>query len=86
MRGRVREMHHELPPRAVCGPTKLLKKKPSERFYSIQDVQRFRSIATGREHLALRILLVCGLRPQELLALRDDDVTSGALLIDEAIK
>jgi len=65
---------------------KLLKKKPSERFYSIEEVQRLMSIATGREHLVLRILLVCGLRPQELLALRDDDVTPSALLIDEAIK
>jgi integrase len=74
------------PARSLELPTKLLKKKPSERFYSIEEVQRFMSIATGREHLVLRILFVCGLRPQELLALRDDDVTSGALLIDEAIK
>ena len=48
--------------------------------------QRLMSVGTGREHLTLRILLVCGLRPQELLALRDDGVTAGALRIDEAIK
>jgi integrase len=74
------------PARSLELPRKLLKKKPSERFYSIEEVQRLMSIATGREHLVLRILLVCGLRPQELLALRDDDVTPSALLIDEAIK
>jgi len=67
-------------------PTKLLKKKPSERFYSIEEAHRLLSVATGREHLTLRILLVCGLRPQELLALRDDDVAVGTLRIDEAIK
>jgi integrase len=44
------------------------------------------SVATGREHLVLALLFTCGLRPQELLALRDDDVTPGALRIDEAIK
>src|SRR5258708_35459269 len=65
------------PARSLELPTKLLKKRPSERFYSIEEVQRFMSIATGREHLVLRILLVCGLRPQELLALRHDHVTSG---------
>jgi integrase len=74
------------PARSLELPTKLLRKRPCGRFYSLEEVQRLMSIATGREHLALRILLVCGLRPQELLALRDDDVSSGALRIDEAIK
>jgi integrase len=44
------------------------------------------SLSTGRELLALALLFACGLRPQELLALRDDDVQPGALRIDEAIK
>jgi len=74
------------PARSLELPTKLLKKKPCERFYSVEEAHRILSAATGREHLALRILLVCGLRAQELLALRDDDVMRTALRIDEAIK
>jgi len=61
---------------------------PENHFFSMTPIncESLGPAATGREHLTLRILLVCGLRPQELLALRDDDVTAGALRIDEAIK
>jgi integrase len=74
------------PARNLELPTKLLKKKPCERFYTVAEVHRLMSVAAGREHLALALLFACGLRPQELLALRDDDVQPGALRIDEAIK
>jgi integrase len=41
----------------------------------------------GREHLTLRLLLVGGLRPAELFALKTDDILGGAALrIDEAVK
>jgi len=39
----------------------------------------------GRDHLAIRILVQLGLRSEELVALRREDVRSDGLLIDEAI-
>lgn len=41
---------------------------------------------TPREHLVLRILAVCGLRPAETLVLRIDDFEGTQLRIDEALK
>jgi integrase len=66
-------------------PTRLLR-PPCERYYSLEEVQRLLSKAHGREHLVLRILINCGLRPGELFALREDDVETGQLKIDEAVK
>jgi integrase len=66
-------------------PTQLLR-KPSERYYSLEEVRRLLSEAHGREHLVLRIFLNCGLRPGELFALREDDIEPGQIKIDEAVK
>jgi integrase len=66
-------------------PTQLLR-KPSERYYSLEEVRRLLSEAHGREHLVLRIFLNCGLRPGELFALREDDIELGQIKIDEAVK
>jgi integrase len=53
----------------------------------MDEVRRLLSAATGREHLTLRLLLVAGLRPAELFALKTDDMLGGgALRIDEAVK
>jgi len=49
-------------------------------------MQRILSAAAGRENLVIRILLFCGLRPAELLALRVEDVDADQLRIDEAVK
>ena len=43
-------------------------------------------IASLREHLVLRILSVCGLRPAEVLVLRIEDFEGTQLRIDEALK
>jgi len=61
-------------------------KKPSGRYYSLDEVHLLLSRATGREHLILRLFLVAGLRPAELFALRVDDVRDGEIYIDEALK
>ena len=45
-----------------------------QRFYTLPEIDHLLSAATGRENLVLRILLFCGLRPAELLALRIEDV------------
>lgn len=74
------------PARDLQLPTRLLTKRPCGRYLSIEEVQAVLALATGPEHLALALLFACGLRPQELLALRDDDVSESALRIDEAIK
>jgi integrase len=61
-------------------------KKSRARFYSLAEVHAFLSVSTGRENLVFRILLFCGLRPAELLALRIEDVETDRLRIDEAVK
>lgn len=73
------------PARKLELPTQLLR-SPCERYYSLEEVRRLVSKAHGREHLVLRIFINCGLRPGELFALREDDVESGQLRIDEAVK
>jgi integrase len=57
-----------------------------ERFLSLDEVRRLVAAATGRERLVLRLLVLCGLRPGEVLALRTDDIEPGRLRIDEAVK
>jgi integrase len=60
--------------------------KSRERFYSLAEMDRLLKVAVERENLVLRILLFCGLRPAELLALRIEDVGANQLRIDEAVK
>jgi integrase len=60
--------------------------KSRERFYSLSEMTRLLSVAEGRENLVLRVLLFCGLRAAELLALRIEDVGADQLRIDEAVK
>lgn len=61
-------------------------RKSCERYLSIEEVQRLLAAATGRERLTLRLLMVGGLRPAELFALKTDDIRPGSLRIDEAVK
>jgi len=60
--------------------------KSRARFYSLDEARAFLVVSTGRENLIFRILLFCGLRPAELLALRIEDIAAGRLRIDEAVK
>jgi len=61
-------------------------RKPCERFFTLDEVRRFMAAAEGRERIILRLLMVCGLRPAEVFALRRDDIGAGILRIDEAVK
>jgi integrase len=61
-------------------------KKSRARFYTLDEMRALLSVSTGRENLIIRVLLFCGLRPAELLALRIEDVEPDRLRIDEAIK
>jgi len=76
------------PARRIELPSRQIR-KPCGRFYSMDEVRRLLSAgaqASLREHLIVRIFLICGLRAQELFALRFDDIEPGILRIDEALK
>ena len=59
------------PARKLAMPN--IQKKSCERFLSIDEFRALLSHASPREHLVLRILAVCGLRPAEILVLRMED-------------
>jgi integrase len=61
------------------------KKRPSERYLSVDECRRLMAVLTGRDHLIVRMLIQLGLRPEELFALRRDDVQLDQLRIDEAV-
>jgi integrase len=72
------------PARKLAMPN--IQKKSSERFLSLDEFRSLLSQASPREHLVLRILAVCGLRPAEVLVLRIEDFEGTQLRIDEALK
>ncbi len=72
------------PARKIAMPK--IQKKSCERFLSIDEIRALLRIASPREHLILRILSVCGLRPAEILVLRIEDFEGTQLRIDEALK
>lgn len=61
------------------------KKRPSERYLSIAECRRLLSALAGRDHLIVRMFIQLGLRPEELFALRRNDVQGDQLQIDEAL-
>lgn len=63
-----------------------IQKASCERFLSIDELRALLSQASIREHVVLRILAVCGLRPAEILVLRIEDFEATQLRIDEALK
>jgi integrase len=63
-----------------------IRKKSCERFLSVEELRALLAQSPPREHLVLRILAVCGLRPAEILVLRIDDFERTQLRIDEALK
>jgi integrase len=76
------------PARKLELPSKRLR-KPCGRFYTMDETRRLLSAAANeslREHLIIRLFIVCGLRAQEMFMLRVDDVEPGIVRIDEALK
>lgn len=61
-------------------------RRGSERFYDLDEVRRLLEAAQGRERIILKLLIIGGLRPAEVFALRADDIGDGLLRIDEAVK
>lgn len=72
------------PARKLAMPN--IRTKSSERFLSVDELRAILAQAPPREHLVVRILAVCGLRPAEVLVLRIEDFESTQLRIDEALK
>ena len=63
-----------------------IRKQSCERFLSVDELRALLAQASPREHVVLRILAVCGLRPAEILVLRIEDFEGTQLRIDEALK
>ena len=63
-----------------------IRKKPCERFLTVEEFRSLLSLAPPREHVILRVLGVCGLRPAEVLVLRIEDFEGPQLRVDEALK
>ena len=72
------------PARKLAMPN--IQKKSCERFLSLDEFRALLSHASPREHVVLRILAVCGLRPAEVLVLHIEDFEGSQLRIDEALK
>jgi integrase len=73
----------------VDNPTEDLKarskRRPCERHLTLAECQQLLSALAGRDHLIVRMAIQLGLRPEELFALRRDDVQGDQLRIDEAL-
>ena len=63
-----------------------VRKKSCGRFLTIEEFRALLAHAPAREHVILRILAVCGLRPAETFVLRIEDFEGSQLRIDEALK
>ena len=72
------------PARKLAMPN--IRKNSCERFLTIDELRALLDKASPREHLVLRVLAVCGLRPAEILVLRIEDFEGTLLRIDEALK
>jgi integrase len=60
-------------------------KRVCERTLSLEECRRLFSVLIGRDHLIVRMAIQLGLRPEELFALRQNDVIGDQLRIDEAL-
>jgi integrase len=72
------------PARKITIPTQITA-LTCERFYSVEEIRRLNEQAHGRERLILRLFIDCGLRAQELFALRANDIEPLQVRIDEAL-
>lgn len=73
-------------PANPCHKVKLPQcKDPEEtRALSLEEVQRLLSGLSGRDRLMFRVLILCGLRISELLALEWADIQDGRMRVDES--
>ena len=60
------------------------RKRPCNRSHTLEECQSLLANLHGRDHLIVRMFIQLGLRPEEMFALRRDDVIGDQLRIDEA--
>jgi integrase len=61
------------------------RRRPSKLFQMLEECDRLLSEVSGRDHLAIRLLVQLGLRAEELAALRRNDVRGAELIVDESM-
>jgi integrase len=61
------------------------KQRVCQRYLTVDECRRLLSVLVGRDHLIVRMFIQLGLRPEEMFALRRDDVQGDQLRIDEAL-
>ncbi len=59
------------------------RKRESDRYLSLEECRALLSELSGRDHLIVRMFIQLGLRPEELFALRRNDVDREYIRIDE---
>jgi len=59
------------------------RKRKSERYLSLDECRMLLAMLVGRDHLIVRMFIQLGLRPEELFALRRNDVGKEFVRIDE---
>ncbi len=62
------------------------RKRTSNLSHAEQECGALLTQVSGRDHLAVRLLVQCGLRSEELFVLRRNDVRENELVIDEALE
>jgi integrase len=60
------------------------RKRKTERYLSLDECRRLLATVSGRDNLIFRMFIQLGLRPEELFALRRNDVGPDFIRIDEA--
>jgi integrase len=61
------------------------KRRVCERYLTVDECRQLLSVLVGRDHLIVRMFIQLGLRPEEMFALRRNDVEGDQLRIDEAL-
>jgi integrase len=61
------------------------RKQKSERYLSLEECRALLSQLSGRDHLIVRLFIQLGVRPEELFALRRNDVHDEFIRIDEVV-
>ncbi|MGD0669410.1 MAG: site-specific integrase [Bryobacteraceae bacterium] len=70
-----------------CRKVRLPKCKPAKetRPLTVDEVHRLWGSLDGQDYLVFRVMVLCGLRPNEAFALKREDYTGAAVRVDESV-
>ena len=73
--------------RNPCRKVRLPRCKPTKetRPLTVDEVHRLWASIDGQDYLVFRVMVLCGLRPNEAFALKRDDYTGTAIRIDQSV-